>query len=99
MPHSAQGAGNMKKERKYKLAPGTQVREEVFGLLFYTMVGPRLYFLSSGELLDARFFEGELTLDQWIGRRYEGPSVPKSQTCKLKETLRQLQEKGVIRGH
>ena len=89
----------MKKERKYSLTPGTQVREEAFGLLFYTMAGPRLYFLSSGAILDSRFFQGELTLEQWIDRRYEGPSVPKSQICRLKETLRQLQEKGVILGH
>lgn len=51
---------------KYKLAPGTQVREEDFGLLFYTMVGPRLYFLRSGSLLGSDFFCGEQTLEQWL---------------------------------
>ncbi|MDY7036296.1 MAG: mycofactocin biosynthesis chaperone MftB, partial [Thermodesulfobacteriota bacterium] len=47
------------KEPKYILAPGTQVREEDFGLLFYTMTGPRLYFLSSGTLLADSFFQGK----------------------------------------
>ena len=44
-------------ERRYKLAPGTQVREEDFGLLFYTMRGPRLFFLKCGRLLEPGFFE------------------------------------------
>jgi putative mycofactocin binding protein MftB len=62
---------------RYILSSGTQVREEDFGLLFYTMSGPRLYFLSSGPLLDTSFFRGEITLDLWIRLKKEGRSAPK----------------------
>ena len=80
----------------YKLAPGTQVREEDFGLLFYTMGGPRLYFLSSGNLLESRFFQGELTLEQCAKQQTDQGPVPKSQILDLRKTLNQLKEKGVI---
>lgn len=80
----------------YKLAPGTQVREEDFGLLFYTMSGPRLYFLSSGSLLDSRFFHEELTLEQWAKQQTSQGPVSKSQILELRKTLNQLKEKGVI---
>jgi len=78
------------------LAPGTQVREEDFGLLFYTMAGPCLYFLSSGNLLDSHFFQGELTLEQWATQQTSQKPIPKSQILDLRKTLNQLKEKGVI---
>lgn len=53
-----------KKGKRFTLAPGTQVREEDFGLLFYTMKGPRLFFLKCGHLLDPGFFRGEMSLAQ-----------------------------------
>ena len=81
---------------RYKLAPGTQVRQENFGLLFYTMAGPRLYFLSSGELLDSPFFQGRLTLDQWMQKTTKQHSVSVARALELKKTLDQLREKGVI---
>ena len=87
--------GNLR-EKKYMLNPGAQVREEDFGLLFYTMAGPRLYSLSSGELLGSHFFDGQLTLQQWIERRSGRRPVPKERVLKLKEALNQLKEKGVI---
>ncbi len=81
---------------KYKLAPGSQVREEDFGLLFYTMTGPRLYFLSSGDLLGSDFFQGNLTLEQWLGRR-TGPDSPEhARLPEIRSSLRHLKEKGVI---
>lgn len=83
-------------ETRYILAPGTQVREEDFGLLFYTMGGPRLYFLSSGSLLDSSLFQGELTLEQWAKQQTDQGPVPKSQVLELRKTLNQLKEKGVI---
>jgi putative mycofactocin binding protein MftB len=83
-------------ETRYELAPGTQVREEDFGLLFYTMVGPRLYFLSCGGLLGSGFFNGELTLETWIRQITTGDSVPKTLIQNLKNSLNQLREKGVI---
>lgn len=85
-----------KKDPKYVLASGTQVREEKFGLLFYTMHGPRLYFLSSHDLLDGEFFRGECTLDQWIRLKKEEGSVPEERIRGIKTSLDQLREKGVI---
>jgi putative mycofactocin binding protein MftB len=84
-------------EEKYKLAPGTQVREEDFGLLFYTMAGPRLYFLASGNLLKENFFAGQLTLTQWINRREPDDGSDLSMSL-LKAGIEQLQKKGVILG-
>lgn len=81
---------------RYILAPGTQVREEDFGLLFYTMAGPRLYFLSSGTLLEDRFFQGEFTLEQWTRQQADHEPVSKSRILTLKKALEQLKEKGVI---
>ena len=84
------------KNPRYILSSGTQVREEDFGLLFYTMHGPRLYFLSSGQLLDSSFFQGELTLDQWIRLKKEEGSVPEERIGGIKKSLDQLKDKGVI---
>jgi putative mycofactocin binding protein MftB len=85
-----------KPETRYKLAPESQVREENFGLLFYTMAGPRLYFLSCGGLLGRDFFNGELTLETWMRQNTGGDSVPKQLIRGLKDSLNQLQERGVI---
>ena len=75
---------------RFKLAPGTQVREEDFGLLFYTMKGPRLYFFPSGDLMDCRFFEGKTSLDEWVlVRKAEGVE-------KVSKALLELREKGII---
>jgi putative mycofactocin binding protein MftB len=84
-------------EEKYKLAPGTQVREEDFVLLFYTMAGPRLYFLASGNLLNENFFDGQLTLTQWINRREVNDGSDISISV-LKAGIEQLKKKGVILG-
>jgi putative mycofactocin binding protein MftB len=84
------------RDSRYVLAPGTQVREEDFGLLFYTMRGPRLYFLSSGQMLDISFFQGELTLDQWIRLKKEETSVPEERIRGIRKSLDQLRDKGVI---
>jgi putative mycofactocin binding protein MftB len=81
---------------KYALAPGTQVRNEDFGLLFYTMKGPRLYFLSSGQLLDATFFKGDYSLEQWLQIQNEAESFSKDHVREIKKNLDRLTEKGVI---
>ena len=81
---------------KYVLAPGTQVREEDFGLLFYTRHGPRLFFLSSGDILETRFFHGKLTLEQWKKQQTERPSISKARMSEINTTLVELREKGVI---
>jgi putative mycofactocin binding protein MftB len=88
----------MQTETRYKLAPGSQVREEDFGLLFYTMAGPRLYFLSCKGLLNGDFFKGDLTLESWIHQHNDGNTVSKTLMQSLKNNLNQLQAKGVIIG-
>ncbi|OGP53147.1 MAG: hypothetical protein A2Y65_06580 [Deltaproteobacteria bacterium RBG_13_52_11] len=85
-----------KPETRYKLAPGSQVREEDFGLLFYTMAGPRLYFLSCGGLLDRYFFNGEITLEKWMRHNRGRDAVSKALMLSLINSLNQLKEKGVI---
>ena len=82
----------MVEEKRYKLGPGTQVREEDFGLLFYTMQGPRLYFLTCGCLLESAFFEGKMTLSQCLKER----RLSADQSSGLECSLDQLREKGVI---
>ena len=72
------------------------MREEDFGLLFYTMAGPRLYFLSSGNALESNFFEGRLTLDQWLASCSRQGSVSAARKSGIVKSLRQLKEKGVI---
>ena len=84
------------KETRYKLAPGTQVREEDFGLLFYTMAGPRLFFISSGDLIHCDFFENGLTLEQWIGQHVGQNAVETTFVSELRKGLSRLSEKGVI---
>ena len=56
---------------KYKLNRGSQVREEDFGLLFYRMNGPRLYFISSADLISPDFFKGDMTLEEWLDKNRE----------------------------
>ncbi|MEW6663829.1 MAG: mycofactocin biosynthesis chaperone MftB [Thermodesulfobacteriota bacterium] len=79
--------------KKYRLAPGTQVREEDFGLLFYTMQGPRLYFLKCGPLLETDFFQGDMTLSDWTSLR----GLSRTDGLRLAGPLAELQAKGVIR--
>ena len=84
------------RENRYKLAPGSQVREEDFGLLFYNMEGPRLYFISSGDLIGSDFFEGAMSIDQYIIRRFGQDSDKRTGIRGLKDSLDILTEKGVI---
>ena len=80
----------------YRLAPGTLVREEEFGLLFYTVAGPKLYFLSCGDLLRPSFFDGELTLDQWARLKGNGAHVTMNRMEPVRRALEQLRDKGVV---
>jgi putative mycofactocin binding protein MftB len=81
---------------RYKLAPGTQVREEDFGLLFYQMQGPRLYFLSSGKHLREDFFSGNKTLADLSHRQDNHPEPVKKIAAKIEQALSELAGKGVI---
>jgi putative mycofactocin binding protein MftB len=80
------------REKKYRLAPGTQVRDEDFGLLFYTMQGPRLYFLTCGPLLESGFFKGDVGLRDWL----KGRGISEPRELSLKNSLDQLKAKGVL---
>ena len=81
---------------RYKLASGSQVRKEGFGLLFYTMSGPRLYFLPSGETLDTDFFEGRESIQLRLDRAQDAEKLSITKEKSLKAALMQLTEKGVI---
>ena len=85
-----------KSTARYRLAPGTQVREEDFGLLFYTMAGPRLYFLGSGDLLEERFFGGKWTLAEWLATGPKRRSLAQGRVAGLEAGLDRLCQKGVI---
>ena len=86
----------MERNLRFTLASGTKVRKETFGLLFYTMIGPRLYFLSSGELLSEDFFNSEFTLEKWMDKKIWDGSVSSSLLLNLKKGLNHLKDKGVI---
>lgn len=81
---------------RYKLNEGTQVREEDFGLLFYTQSGPRLYFLPSGDALGCAFFESDMSLDQWVTSAPPDPASAAPMLNSLQNALNRLAEKGVI---
>ncbi len=72
------------------------MREESFGLLFYTRFGPKLYFLPSGNLLRCDFFESDMTLAQWLEsvRRFDEISTARARS--LADALTELKDKGVI---
>ena len=83
-------------EPKYKLAPGAQVREEDFGLLFYDINGPRLYFLASGNLLQEGFFQGRIPFGDWIDKHHPNSENLAIRITALKKSLKKLVGKGVI---
>ena len=82
-------------DTRYKLNRGSQVRKEDFGLLFYRMSGPRLYFISSGDLLSPDFFTGVMTFEEWLDKKNEG-SPAGTRISELKDVLDQLCRSGVI---
>ena len=81
---------------RYLLASGTQVRNEEFGLLFYTMKGPQLYFLSCGAALDAEFFHGEHTVEQWLRTENQAGVNSPNRIEMINRSLNRLKDKGVI---
>jgi putative mycofactocin binding protein MftB len=81
-------------ENCYKLAPGVQVRKEDFGLLFYKMKGPRLFFLPSKNLLEESFFQQKISLTDILFRGKN--QIPEKGFAILHKALQHLTEKGVI---
>lgn len=74
----------------FTLGKGIQVRKEDFGLLFYDSRGPRLYFVPSGDLVKASFFNGNRTV------RDIAPHPPGSH--RVGQVLEMLEKKGLIHG-
>ena len=83
-------------DKKYRLSSGTQVRQEDFGLLFYTMRGPRLYFLPLKDFLEPCFFAGECSLKQWVEQKNNANYISDQNIKKIDKSLGQLIDKGVI---
>lgn len=54
---------------RWRLAPGCQVRRERFGLLFYSLAGPRLLFAESGDLLPAELLRSGSDLEEALRGR------------------------------
>jgi putative mycofactocin binding protein MftB len=79
-------------EAAYELAPGTRVRAERTGLLFYQRRGPRLHYLFCRSLLAPEFFSSGLTLREWLNGREVSSVVVES----LERALSALKTKGVV---
>lgn len=78
---------------RFSLAKGCQVRAESRGLLFYTALGPRLFFIPSGSLLSPDFFGSKWSLSEWLILKGVG-DVPVRGA--LAEALADLETKEVI---
>jgi hypothetical protein len=76
----------------YKIAPGSQVRGERGGLLFYRRKGPRLYYLPCGSRMSPEFFSSGKTLREWLN----GKEVPSGTIEALENALAGLEAKGVV---
>jgi len=86
-------------ETVYSLTDGVQVRKEKFGLLFYNYRGPRLYFVPSKDLLDPKFFDGQLKADELIKNIHAAHPWPLDWVEKwVGQILTMLENKGLING-
>ncbi len=92
---SIEGYSTESAPRGHTLAPGVQVRAETKGLLFYSMNGPRLFFLGSDDLLGPDYFQSGLSLDTWLNGRLKGPH-PEHVYLSLLTALDKLVHKGVL---
>lgn len=89
----------MQLDSVYRLAAGVQVRNEVFGLLFYNYRGPRLYFVPSKDFLTDTFFQGGEPVSTLLDRLCEQMPWPREQIHdQLERTLDSLEGKGLIHG-
>jgi putative mycofactocin binding protein MftB len=83
----------------YRLAAGVQVRNEVFGLLFYDYRGPRLYFVPSRNLMTDTFFEGRQSVTDLLDHLCTEMPWPRERLRnQLGHVLATLEEKGLIHG-
>ncbi len=89
----------MQLDSVYRLAEGVQVRNEVFGLLFYDYRGPRLYFVPSRNMIMDNFFEGGQRVSDLLDRLcVEMPQHRKRLHDQLGQVLEKLERKGLIHG-
>ena len=84
------------RNKRYRLGAGSQVRDEDFGLLFYQMNGPRLYFVACDRLLTEDFFQGTKTLAAWFDSIAGDREKKKPASEAIARSLKQLTLKGVI---
>jgi putative mycofactocin binding protein MftB len=83
----------------YRLAEGVQVRNEVFGLLFYDVRGPRLYFVPSKNMITDEFFKGkQRAADLLDFLCAEMPRPREWVHDQLGQILEKLERKGLICG-
>ena len=83
----------------YRLAEGVQVRNEVFGLLFYDYRGPRLYFVPSKNMITDEFFEGKQPVADLLDRLSTEMPLPRKWVHdQLAQVLEKLERKGLIHG-
>ena len=83
----------------YRLAEGVQVRNEVFGLLFYDYRGPRLYFVPSKQLITDAFFDGQQRVADLLDQLYASMPWPRKWVHdQLGQVLEKLEKKGLIHG-
>ena len=83
----------------YRLAAGVQVRNEVFGLLFYDYRGPRLYFVPSRNLMTDTFFEGRQSVGDLLDQLADEMPWPRGRLeQQLGQVLSTLEGKGLIHG-
>ncbi len=89
----------MKLNSIYRLAKGVQVRNEMFGLLFYDYRGPRLYFVPSTHLITDSFFKGDQSVADLLDRHCADMPQARDQIhAQLVHVLKQLERKGLVHG-
>ena len=83
----------------YRPADGVQVREEIFGLLFYNYRGPRLYFVPSKDLIDVDFFNGRRSVSGLIASICARKGWRQGEVGeRIRQVLAMLEDKGLIYG-
>jgi len=81
----------------FRLAKGVQVRKENWGLLFYSQVEHRIYFVRSGNWLYPQHFDGTLTFASLVGdiAKRKGTSANDIEHS-IQKLTSQLVESGMI---
>nr|WP_320015862.1 mycofactocin biosynthesis chaperone MftB [uncultured Desulfobacter sp.] len=77
-------------EPAFVLRPTSQVREEQFGLLFYSSLGPKLLFAETGAVLTRDFFRTDRVQREVLA------SLSAAEKKIILTFLRQLVEKGFV---